>query len=251
MGPLGSTGLADTRNVIRVQSLAEPPAQAAGADVEKPSWYFEMVNTSLVTLTPETATKILDVGCGAGALGAHLKSGRPDRELWGIEFVPEAAEKAKERLDHVFVGDVEKMSPLPVPKNFFDLIIFGDVLEHLLDPKSVLFRAKEHLSADGIILVCVPNVSHWSVVAPMLAGEFKYEDAGILDKTHMRFYTPNSFRRLLAEAGYEVIDEFSHIMPNEPVCNVLGNAGASFGFNAQAVAENASIYQRLYRAKVA
>jgi 2-polyprenyl-3-methyl-5-hydroxy-6-metoxy-1,4-benzoquinol methylase len=93
---------------------------------------------------------------------------------------------------------------LPYEDKYFDYIIFGDVLEHLYDPQKLLIRIKKYLADSGKILCSIPNIMHASVLLPLLKGEFRYQDSGILDRTHIRFFTLYSAIDLLKGAGYKV-----------------------------------------------
>lgn len=232
---------------MRANQHAPSPAQALD-DHGKTEAYYQMFNRTLAAMVEESATTILDVGCATGVLGEHLKSQKP-REVWGIEIVPHAAEQAKARLDRVIEGNIEQILPLPGVGEHFDAIIFGDVLEHLQNPLTVLQNIRGHLKPGGDLLVCVPNIAHWSVLGELLQGRFPYAEAGILDATHMRFFTPSSFRDLLAEAGYESVQEFSHIMPNDAVSAILGEAAGRLGIDPKVPLSVTPVYQQLYRAR--
>ena len=156
--------------------------------------YFGNVNPDLLCRIPRSATKILEIGCGSGSLGAAYKSINPRSIYVGIEFDQEAALISQGRLNYVVCGDVEDQSlAIPVVNDEkYDCIIYGDVLEHLRDPWSVLQRHLGLLSDDGVILACIPNVQHWSVVANLLAGNWPLTDQGLFDRTHLRWFTRNT-----------------------------------------------------------
>ncbi|MBI1756927.1 MAG: methyltransferase domain-containing protein, partial [Fimbriimonas ginsengisoli] len=92
----------------------------------------------------------------------------------------------------MLVGDVEQMDPLPLPARHFDCVIFGDTLEHLKEPEALLRRLRRHVKRDGLLIANVPNIAHWSVIVELLQGRFPYAEAGLLDRTHLRFFTPES-----------------------------------------------------------
>ena len=169
--------------------------------------YYVYPRQELVQLIQETTEmplRILDVGCGCGALMARVKGLYPKSEVWGIELVPEIAEIAS-HMGKILCGDVEKME-LPWKKEYFDYVIMGDVLEHLMDPEIVLKRLQKYLKqGGGHIIVSMPNIKHYSVILPLLKWDrFSYEDAGILDRTHVKLYTGTEIRKLILRCGYEI-----------------------------------------------
>ena len=187
--------------------------------------YYDLVNPSLLAKIRSEHRRILEVGCGAAGLGAQCKRVDPDREVWGLELDAEAASIAADRIDRVLVTDLDALDTLPGDAGRFDLVTYGDVLEHLRDPGRLLDVLGAHLAVSGEILVSIPNVGHWSVVQQLLAGTFRYEDAGLLDRTHIRFFTPATFHALLDEHGYVVTDETRVVQPG-PVTDVYAKVAA-------------------------
>jgi len=135
-------------------------------------------------------------------------------QVTGIEVRPEAAAKARKFVEQVLVGDVATM-PLPLAPSSFDAILLIDVLEHLGDPTGALRRLFPLLREGGRIVVAIPNVAHWSVRLRLLVGRFDYEDSGILDRTHVRFYTRETARAMLEEAGLEIQE--TDLVPDVPL----------------------------------
>lgn len=164
--------------------------------------YYQGLNQWLLRAVPAEAVSILEVGCAEGRLGGALKRQRPDRRVYGIEREQVPAREAATNLDRVFELDVEREAP-DLPAGTFDCILFGDVLEHLRDPLGAIRRLLPLLRADGTVLCCVPNVQHVSVVSALLRGDFQYQPLGIMDETHVRFFTYASFTKLLLDAGLE------------------------------------------------
>jgi 2-polyprenyl-3-methyl-5-hydroxy-6-metoxy-1,4-benzoquinol methylase len=172
--------------------------------VETNSGYFGLTRPEVRALVPESARRVLDVGCGAGGLGGTLKAER-GCEVFGLELFPDAAETARERLDSVLCVDLDTLEELPEEMQGLDAIVFGDVLEHLRDPARLLRALLPALADDGVLVLSVPNVKHWSVILPLLANDrWTYEDAGLLDRTHVHFFTAYEATRMLAELGLEV-----------------------------------------------
>ena len=156
----------------------------------------------LLELIPRSAHRVLDVGCGAGRLGEALKA-RQRAEVVGIELSPAAARRAEPRLDRVLVGDVERMDLNFAPKTF-DCIVCGDVLEHLRAPERFLGRVRDWLGPEGVLVASLPNVRHHSVVTSLLGGDWTYEPAGLLDETHLSFFTRADLLALFERSGYRV-----------------------------------------------
>ena len=165
--------------------------------------YYRFDRPEVRGLVPPGAKRVLDVGCAGGGLGAGLKRERPSLVVDGIEVVPHAARMADGHLDQVFVGPVEQVH-VQLEDGVYDCIVFADVLEHTVDPVEVLRLLRPKLKADGVIVVSLPNIRHWTVVGPLLEGKFDYEDAGILDRTHLRFFTKQTMAELFHHNGFEV-----------------------------------------------
>jgi SAM-dependent methyltransferase len=181
-------------------------APASGAPATGPTHYPDYANPDLLEKIPLAAKIIVDTGCAAGAVGAAYLRRNPAAQYFGIDLDPAAAKLAAARLSRVFVGDVEA---LPMPFNApdgVDCLVYGDVLEHLVDPWALLKAQVEHLRPAGTVVVCMPNVEHWSVALRLLNGKFDYEDAGVLDRTHLRWFTPRTMGDALAKAGLDLTD---------------------------------------------
>ncbi len=167
---------------------------------DKPEHYFHNVRPEVVALVPQTCMRILEVGCAAGETGHALKQQHPGREVVGVEYSPVAAAKASKLLDRVFVGDSERLS-LPYPDGYFDCIIYSDVLEHLRDPDALLLRHKRLLAKDGLMVMSIPNLQHISVMNQLMEGRFTYQDEGLLDRTHIHFFTWHEIKAMLERCG--------------------------------------------------
>jgi 2-polyprenyl-3-methyl-5-hydroxy-6-metoxy-1,4-benzoquinol methylase len=158
----------------------------------------------MIAFIPDGCKKILDVGCGEGRFGRHVKEKFPDVEIHGIEKNRGAALKAKTNIDKVLNNDIHGAIKL-IKNNFYDCIVFNDVLEHLPDPVDVLKKIKPKLKKGGMILSSIPNVRFYPVIKELLLHKnWSYTDAGILDYTHLRFFTEKSIHELFEAAGYRV-----------------------------------------------
>lgn len=145
--------------------------------------------------------RMLDIGCGTGTITSVLKDAL-SLSVLGVEPHPERAEQArKEGLD-VVTGVYDQVFSQENGK--FDYVLFADVLEHLVDPVEILKEVKGSLLPNGRVLASIPNVAHWTVRVQLLFGRFDYKPTGIMDATHLRWFTRKSVRRLFEAAGYEV-----------------------------------------------
>ncbi len=162
--------------------------------------YYSLSRPEVQELVSAKSKTILDVGCAEGQMASELKK-RNKSEVWGIEIVPNVAQKAKEKLDKVLIGSVEEQI-LKLPDNYFDPIVFADVLEHLVQPEKVLQEIKSKLKDEGEIIVSLPNIRNWEIIIALLDGSFDYSDYGILDRTHLRFFTLGTAKKMIENAGY-------------------------------------------------
>lgn len=212
--------------------------------------YADLSNPDLLDRIPVDARNVLDVGCGAGALGRDYKWRNPAARYHGIEPDPEAARVAATRLDAVIAGNVES-DPAPFGTTQFDCIIFGDVLEHLLDPWTVLARMAERLTDDGVMLICMPNASHWSFAERLMRGTFDYDEQGLFDRTHIRWFTPETTRRLIRQAGLVPLDVKPRVFGRpeaEAFVAAMRPALERLGIDVRHYAERASALQHVWRA---
>ncbi len=166
--------------------------------------YYQNVRREISPLLPQNIDTILEIGCGAGATMKWLRSSRTVRYAAGVEMFAEAAEIARQTFDAIEVSDVNS-ARLEFIDEPFDLILALDVLEHLPHPESVIRRLKSKLRPGGTIVASVPNVAHISVSLPLLLrGTWQYQDGGILDRTHLRFFNKKSVVELFESAGFEI-----------------------------------------------
>jgi 2-polyprenyl-3-methyl-5-hydroxy-6-metoxy-1,4-benzoquinol methylase len=154
---------------------------------------------------PYESRKILDIGCSTGELGNRLKQQR-DAHVTGIELSADLASEAQTKLDRVIIDDIEKISLNDYfPPKYFDCIIFGDVLEHLRDPWTVLRNATHVLRDDGVVVASIPNIRHYTTVMNLiLKAYWPYRDRGIHDKNHLRFFTCRNIKELFGESDLQI-----------------------------------------------
>lgn len=167
--------------------------------LDKNAWFARAIGTG---------KRVLEVGCATGYVGEHLANELGCRVV-GVEAVPAAAEKASARrcYEDVIVGDVQQpMTIAPLAPRSFDFVLFGDVLEHLVSPERALQLTAPLLTNDGRVLICVPSIVHWSMRLRILRGRFDYTDTGTLDRTHLRFFSPQTAEDLVRSAGLVVTE---------------------------------------------
>lgn len=151
---------------------------------------------------PDARFRVLEVGCGCGSTLSYIKWKYPNAEVYGIETVAKAARLGKYLAD-ILIGNVETME-FPYVNQMFDYIFFGDVLEHLHNPQKVILDLKKYLRPNGRIYASIPNLLNGSVIAPLLRGEFTYKESGLLDKTHIHFFTRYEIEKMFWEAGFGI-----------------------------------------------
>jgi SAM-dependent methyltransferase len=212
--------------------------------------YPDNANHDLLERIPLSAGVVLDVGCNTGALGAAYRRFNPRARLLGIEKDPVAAERASHRLDQVAVVDVEE-NPLPFTLDRpIDCIVYGDIIEHLRDPWAVLRQQAEALSDDGTMLICVPNMQHWSFADRLLRGTWKYEPSGLLDETHLRWFSLETVREGLEAAGlvpHDVAPRTFDAAKAQEFASMIAPALTRLGVDPSAYAQRAAPLQYVWR----
>lgn len=158
---------------------------------------------SLVLSNIENNKRVLDLGCATGYMGAYLKNYK-DCEVWGVEMEKSLFKLAKKNLDKTFNADLRDIKKLKIPKRKFDYILLADVLEHILFYDDLLMTISKFLNKKGRIIISTPNIAHISVRYNLLFGRFSYQDKGILDKTHIHFFTKNHLLETIKRAGYAI-----------------------------------------------
>ena len=171
---------------------------------ETQAGYYDNPRAALLDLFPAAPARLLDVGCGSGATAALAKERWPHLETIGLEIVPEAAERAAARLDRVITGSAETIDLVAAGISGVDGVILADVLEHLVDPWHFLERLHDVLAPDAMIVASIPNVANLWLLEELAAGRFDYTADGLLDRTHLRFFTRRTITQLFAGAGYAI-----------------------------------------------
>ncbi len=182
----GAKLLADAPDALRYDGSSDDPHEVAGM---------------LLALMPERS-RVLDIGCGTGSV-ALVANRCKGNEVWGIEPDPERAALARGRGLQVHCGVLDRT--FTARHGPFDAIILADVVEHVASPGDLLSLAASALRPGGTMFVSVPNVAHWSVRLNLLRGRFDYTETGLLDATHLRWFTEKTIRSLCRNCGLEIL----------------------------------------------
>lgn len=170
---------------------------------EKFAVYKDYLNPFLLRHVPANAL-VLDVGCSNGLQGKYLRKEKGCR-VYGVDISRQAIQEARKNLDKATIMDIEK-DGLPF-KEKFDVIIFSDILEHLASPEEVLKKFKTYLKKEGLVVTAIPNVANLKIRLHLLFGRWEYQELGILDKTHLRFFTRDTARQLFKDCGLKIVQE--------------------------------------------
>jgi SAM-dependent methyltransferase len=170
--------------------------------MEKSLTLYEGINEIVLSFVPPSADRILDIGCGTGALGERLRHDR-ERCVIGITYSQQEADRASRRLSQVICAELNTFDFCSLGE--FDCVILSHILEHLYSPEKLLERLKSALGPESVIVVALPNVVWWRQRLQFLFGRWRYQDWGILDRTHFRFFDLHSADELIQSAGYEIL----------------------------------------------
>jgi 2-polyprenyl-3-methyl-5-hydroxy-6-metoxy-1,4-benzoquinol methylase len=195
--------------------------------LDKNETYFSGLRWEILGLIPPGDHRILDVGCGAGNLLNKLKESGKAREIVGIEINERLAGNLSSTLDKLYVGDVEIID-LPLAEEFFDYILFADVLEHLIDPWRVLHRYKRLLKNDGYMIATIPNIKNYHTLYRLIFfDDFEYKNEGVLDRSHLRFFTKREITKMFKDENFEVVD-LIHLNASGTALSRLRNLSSFF-----------------------
>lgn len=177
-------------------------------DLDNPNNGHSLLH-ALVTGTGKSSMDILEVGCSSGYVGATFMA--KGHRVTGVELDPIAAAAARNMLSEVHNGAVDDFFDAH-PERRYDAILLGDVLEHIADPTATLQRCATQLAPDGVVAISLPCVTHGSVRAMLLDGRWEYGDYGLLDRTHLRFFSRDGMAQLLTDAGLEIEKLFAVVL---------------------------------------
>ena len=182
---------------------------ASDLDHRRFASYFDTPRYALLDLLGGAAPRrVLEIGCGCGANLAELQRRYPLARTVGVEVQPRAAAEARSRsgVDELLQADVLDETKVDFAAGSVDVIVLSHVLEHFAEPEAVLARCRRWLEPGGRVLIALPNNRHVTVLKQLIVnGDFRYREDGILDRTHLRFYTRASAERMISAEGFEVL----------------------------------------------
>ena len=170
----------------------------------KPNDYYSQNRLEMLDFIPKNSKKVLDLGCGQGNFAKILKD-KLEAEVWGVEVEKNEAEIARKKLDKLIIAKLEDVA-YDLPDNYFDCLVFNDILEHLADPYSVLNDLRTKLTKNGVMVASIPNVRYFFNLKELMVDKnWRYSNSGILDKTHLRFFTKKSIIETLKSLNFEIL----------------------------------------------
>lgn len=175
--------------------------------------YYHNYNPDLLAWIPAHAKTVIEFGCGAGALARAYKRINPQCHYSGVELEESIVSEAGDVLDRTFIGDIEQMTMADLAiAGGYDVIVYGDLLEHLYDPWQILQQHLTLLKPHGVVVASIPNIQHWTILIHLLQGRWDYADSGLLDRTHLRFFTLATIEQLFTRAGLRISEVFPRKM---------------------------------------
>ena len=212
----------------------------------------DLHNPDLLRVIPNTCVSLIEIGCSSGALAREFKKINPNCNYLGIDIDPKYVELAKRHCDETAAIDIEEAGDDFFEQNRMrDCWIFGDSLEHLRDPWRVLAKIRRVIPANGSVTACIPNAQHWSVQARLNVGEFQYAESGLLDKTHLRWFTRLTIAEMFNGAGFDIVAGFPRTFdePNrEKYLPVIGELAKVSGCDPNVAIRDAMAFQYVLRA---
>ncbi len=212
----------------------------------------ELHNPDLLAVLPKGLKRVVEVGSSSGALAREYKRLYPGCHYTGIEVDERYAELSRRYCDEVLCADIEGMEPAAFDRLFpSECWIFGDSLEHLRDPWSLLKKVRSGLAHGGAVAACIPNAQHWSLQARLNCGLLRYEDSGLLDRTHLRWFTRTTVVELFDASGFVVEQMLGRVFDEperEKVLEPIREMAAVLGADPRQAAQDATPLQWVVRA---
>jgi 2-polyprenyl-3-methyl-5-hydroxy-6-metoxy-1,4-benzoquinol methylase len=221
---------------MQVEQRHDPRVDSGYVNLQETPYRGHWLVERAVLRHTSVGDRIFDAGVSTGYLAQRfLQAGR---RVDGADIDPAAAQAAMQLCEQVWVGDLQHFAVEQMEHNY-QLMLFADTLEHLPDPPALLRRLRDRLEPGGTLVVSLPNVANWAMRLGLLAGRFRYTERGILDRTHLRFYTKRTAAEMLADGGFETIDVTASVpvplIKSHAMCrtaHVIGNLWPSlFAYN--------------------
>jgi 2-polyprenyl-3-methyl-5-hydroxy-6-metoxy-1,4-benzoquinol methylase len=249
----------EVQRAIYAQFTASLPVRAAtsvsvaSSSEIKQTPIHHQHNPELLSEMPLNAKRVIEVGCSSGALAKAYRELNPSCEYIGTEIDSDYAAVARQHCQKVIVGNIEQMlDEIHATQGAFDCWVFGDVLEHLYDPWRVLRRiAKDLLNPGGSVVVCIPNVQYWRMQLAVNMGDFRYQDSGMMDRTHIRWFSRVTIIEMFEQAGLQVASVGGRILDEphrEQFMPLLHALAQATGVDADQAVEDAVPMQWVVRA---
>ena len=213
-----------------------------------------VVNRDLLALLAKAADgcrHVVEVGCMHGALAAAYRAANPGARYTGIDIDADYAAAAAAHCDTALAGDIEHFDG-PAFEVLFpsDCWVFGDCLEHLRDPWRLVRRIRERIAPGGCLVACIPNAQHWSLMWRLVSGQFRYEDSGLLDRTHIRWFTRQTMLEMFRQAGWRVETGIARRISATPPAELMHGIRAiarAAGSDPDQAAADAEVFQYLFK----
>ncbi len=202
----------DAYNKIRQQVFSKISQPQSRDDNMNQTPAHDLFNDSLLAMLDFQPNRVVEVGCMRGTLAKEYLKRAPNCEWTGIDIDQDNVEIAKHICHRAYCADVEELTELELDALFpADAWVFGDVLEHLRDPWLLLRKLRSRMIPGNAVIACIPNAQHWSFQARLNIGEFKYEDSGLFDRTHLRFFTRKTIFEMFESSGFQIESAVSRI----------------------------------------
>ena len=234
-----------------LQHWSAPKVEDATLQVMGQTPAHTAVNLDVLVLIPPSARRIVEVGCMHGALAAAHRKKQPEAHYVGIDIDADYAAAAAVHCSQTMAANIETMDDTAFAALFpSDCWIFADCLEHLRDPWRVLQRVRKMIAHDGSVLVCLPNAQHWSVQWRLASGQFRYEDSGLMDRTHLRWFTRITLLEMFQQTGWRVEQGLSRNLnsPQQPkMLDAVRAFANAMGLDPEVAAQDATAFQYVFK----
>jgi len=212
------------------------------------------VNYDLLNLMPKGCRRVVEIGCSYGALAKAYCADNENTEYIGVDIDPEYAEVAESHCTRAFAGNIEELEPADFDSLFpSDCWVFGDCLEHLKDPWTLLKQIRNKIDPDGWLLACIPNAQNWDVQMRLATGQFFYEDSGLLDRTHIRWFTRITMIDMFQSTGWKIESCLRRNFPSpaEQILPTIAAMAQAAGFDPETAIQDAITFQYVFKVKPA